>query len=76
MEIRQVGLSKQKVYEVLTKHINRDPDLLLMLDNPRLERLVDVLCVAVTDVMEQNNRLVMGLLNEIAASARASQRPL
>lgn len=76
MEIREVGLSEEKVREILVRHINRDPELLTGLDNPRLERLVEVLVAAIADVFARNNEVVESAVKQAEVAARSRQRLL
>lgn len=75
MELTEIGLSAEQVHRDLVLELGRDPDLLGMLEDPRVERLVEALCRAIGDVVERNNEAIRQRLSRalIAVDSRARQ---
>ena len=72
----RLGLSSEQVYSALAEEVGRDPDLVGLLDNPRLERLVEVLCQAIGGVMEANNEAIRTSMQSVVVELEARVRRL
>lgn len=69
LRLSDTGLSYRALKQIIRKHLDKNADLIIGLDDPELSQLVDVICEGVAIAIEANNK-------ELASQINRSSRDL
>ena len=62
--MNNIGLSRKQIRAIMQKHLDKNADLVIGIDDPELVQLIEVLCEGIAVAIEQNNQEITSNLND------------
>lgn len=60
-----IGLNKEQIRKIIQRHLNENADLLIGIDDPEMNQLIDVLIKAFVESIAQNNSKISHQLRDV-----------
>jgi len=64
---RQFGLEKEGARKIVQEHFKKNADILIGIDDPEVNQLVEILVEAFIDIIDKNNKEISNNIQEYLA---------
>lgn len=54
---KKFGLNKKNIEKIIEKHFKKNADVLLGIDDPEVNQLIEILVIAIAESIEKNNEV-------------------